>query len=204
MTILLVVDTETTGFGPSEHLVWQAGAVEIDLSNGRVTSTEFNLPYLASEYPENAYRKAHMYRTLERVTDDIYEATKRYLDDTYSSREDFLEELGARFEQYREAEIDEFSIMYDGADVIVAHNADFDRPFVEQQLLNLSTPPTKPWDCTLKLFQAQFPGQPANLNKACVFFGMDWDVMKEHTALYDAQMCARLLLKLHRIEDIQI
>lgn len=52
------------------------------------------------------------------------------------------------------------------------------------------------WICTLSTFKLVHPHHSGKLEQACAHLGLSWDVMRAHTADYDALMCAKLFLKL--------
>jgi len=77
--------------------------------------------------------------------------------------------------------------------VIVAHNQSFDRSVLKHcmetyGLKNPNIEIKKPWDCTLKLYQAK-GYKPAGLSACCEVHNIELD---HHNALSDAKACARL------------
>jgi DNA polymerase-3 subunit epsilon len=73
------------------------------------------------------------------------------------------------------------------ADVIVAHNADFDLPFIAGELARVGlTPPDIPSFCTMESGRwATFDGKSPRLEELCWTLDVPYDRKKAHGALYD-------------------
>ena len=79
---------------------------------------------------------------------------------------------------------------------LVCHNAAFDIAAInrELQLLANSAPNLVDGLCTMTIFRALYPNQPASLIDACKFFGIQRGIA--HTAFGDAMDTAKLFLRL--------
>ena len=85
-----------------------------------------------------------------------------------------------------------------GDDIIVAHNAEFDRGFLNYELELLGRPPlpkTRFVD-TLVLAKQHRPGAPASLDAVCKRFNISIENRVLHGALLDAQLLAMAYLEL--------
>lgn len=74
------------------------------------------------------------------------------------------------------------------ADMMVAHNAAFDVPFVEAELIRVGLPlPIRETFCTMENGRfASFDGKYPRLQELCFAFGVDYNPKKAHAADYDA------------------
>lgn len=82
--------------------------------------------------------------------------------------------------------------------MIVAHNAEFDRSFLNAELLRLGRPqiPKERFIDTLVLAREHRPGSPASLDALCKRFNISIEDRVLHGALLDAQLLARAYLEL--------
>jgi DNA polymerase-3 subunit epsilon len=85
-----------------------------------------------------------------------------------------------------------------GEDPIVAHNAEFDRGFLNYELELLGRPPLakERFIDTLVLAREHRPGSPASLDAVCKRFNISIQDRVLHGALLDAQLLARAYLEL--------
>ena len=85
-----------------------------------------------------------------------------------------------------------------GDDPIVAHNAEFDRGFLNYELELLGRPPLpkERFIDTLVLAREHRPGSPASLDAVCKRFNISIQDRVLHGALLDAQLLARAYLEL--------
>lgn len=90
---------------------------------------------------------------------------------------------------------------------VVAHNAKFDRGFVNKELKDcgLSIIPESQWIDSLFLSKAIYPGERASLDKLSERLGVDnQDRDKEgHSAILDAKILAEIFVKITQMHDIE-
>ena len=81
----------------------------------------------------------------------------------------------------------------------MAHNAAFDREFVNQELerVGLAGLPEPRWVDTLSLAQKRFPGVHNSLDALCKRFRLSLAERDKHGALIDARLLAAVYLELH-------
>ncbi len=85
-----------------------------------------------------------------------------------------------------------------GDSPLVAHNAPFDRAFVQYELHLLGMPYANPWHCTLQLCRRKLPRLFDHRLETVyrhLFGGLPEDVQR-HRALDDARMAARVWMEL--------
>lgn len=87
--------------------------------------------------------------------------------------------------------------LLDGVDLIVAHNAAFDRSVLRASWATAGlTPPGHPWACTVEMARGIWPGLPGyKLNELAGLWGIP---LQHHQALSDARACAELVLRARR------
>lgn len=81
---------------------------------------------------------------------------------------------------------------------IIAHNAAFDRGFVNMELEreNRIAPPTDQWIDTLEIARLKFPGASNSLDALCKRFNVSLAERDKHGALLDARLLASVYLEL--------
>ena len=81
---------------------------------------------------------------------------------------------------------------------IVAHNAGFDRAFINHELgvINREPLPDHRWVDTLALARARFPGMHNSLDSLCKRFKISLADREKHGALIDARLLAEVYLEL--------
>lgn len=165
----IVLDTETTGFEPKQgHRMVEIACVELQ---------DF-LP---------TGRSFHVYIDPER--DMPPEAEK-------------VHGLSAAFlkgkPKFAEAEVAEAFIEFVGDAALIAHNAGFDRNFVNFELERCGRPiiPEPRWIDTLALAQKRFPGMYNSLDALCKRFNISLAEREKHGALIDAKLLASVYLEL--------
>jgi DNA polymerase-3 subunit epsilon len=91
----------------------------------------------------------------------------------------------------------EFIAFIDGASLI-AHNAGFDRSFIDHELTlaGLACPSADRWVDTLALAQKRFPGMYNSLDALCKRFKISLAEREKHGALVDARLLADVYLEL--------
>ena len=93
---------------------------------------------------------------------------------------------------------DEFLEFVDGA-TLVAHNAAFDRGFVNAELERAGRAPIPDprWTCTYILASKKFPGMYNSLDALCKRFKISLAEREKHGALIDTKLLASVYLELH-------
>lgn len=164
----IVLDTETTGFEPSEgHRIVEIGAIEL-----------FNhLP------TGNTY---HQYLNPDRTMPPEAFAV-------HGLGDDFLRDK-PRFAQVAQAFLD----FVGTESRLVIHNAAFDMKFLNAELnwAGLPTLPNDRALDTVALARRKFPGSPASLDALCRRFGIDNSSREKHGALLDSELLAEVYLEL--------
>jgi DNA polymerase III subunit epsilon len=81
---------------------------------------------------------------------------------------------------------------------LVAHNAEFDRRFLNGELGRLNLPLIEKNRCvdTLAIARKKFPGAPASLDALCRRFNVDRSTREKHGALIDSLLLAEVYLQL--------
>lgn len=164
----IVLDTETTGFEPSEgHRIVEIGAVE--LFNHMPTGRTYH-QYINPErsMPAEAFE-------VHGLGDDFLRDKPRFA------------EIGAAFWEF---------IGMDSK--LVIHNAAFDMKFLNAELSWAKLPligADRALD-TLMIARRRFPGSPASLDALCRRFGVDNSSREKHGALLDSEILAEVYLEL--------
>jgi len=168
MERLIVLDTETTGIKPSEgHRIIEVGAVEI--LDREITSVEF-----------------HKYVQPNRKVGEsvnIHGITDKFL---------------INKPQFNQISDDLLSFI-EGSTLVI-HNAPFDLGFLNNELKLIGIKDRIESICnvidTLELSKQQRPGTMHNLDALCRRFGIDTSERTRHGALLDAQILAKVYLKM--------
>lgn len=164
----IVLDTETTGFEPSEgHRIVEIGAVE-----------------LVNHMPTG--RTYHQYINPER-------AMPQEAFEVHGLGDDFLRDK-PKFAEIAQAFLD----FIGPESKLVIHNAAFDMKFLNAELGWLSRPPiaTDRAIDTLMMARRKYPGSPASLDALCRRFGIDNSARSLHGALLDSEILAEVYLEL--------
>jgi len=105
---------------------------------------------------------------------------------------DKLKDKG-KFEKHAQAFLD-----FIGDSQLIAHNADFDRAFINAELARNGFPiiPTKRFTDTLQIAREKFPGSPASLDALCKRFGISLAARDKHGAIIDSILLAEVYLQL--------
>lgn len=165
----VIFDTETTGLDPRQgDRIVEVGCVE--LVNLLPTGREFQI-YINPGRP-------------------VSEATVRITGITNETLRD-----KKRFEH---PDVVDALMTFLGDDPIVAHNAEFDRGFLnyELELVGRAQLPKERFIDTLILAREHRPGSPASLDAVCKRFNISIQDRVLHGALLDAQLLARAYLEL--------
>lgn len=85
-----------------------------------------------------------------------------------------------------------------GDDEIIAHNAAFDKGFINMELekCGRAVIPDERWIDTLLIARKKFPGAPASLDALCKRFDISLESRTFHGALLDSQLLASVYLEL--------
>lgn len=165
----VVFDTETTGLDPrSGDRIVEVGCIE--LNNYLPTGREFQI-YINPGRPVSEATVR-----ITGITNDTLRDKKRF------EHPDVVDQLMA----------------FLGEDPIVAHNAEFDRGFLNYELELLGRPPLpkERFIDTLVLAREHRPGSPASLDAVCKRFNISIQDRVLHGALLDAQLLAMAYLEL--------
>jgi DNA polymerase III, epsilon subunit, Proteobacterial len=98
----------------------------------------------------------------------------------------------------RFADIADDLLAFLGDDPIIAHNASFDRNFIDFELdkAGRTPPPKDRWIDTLQLAQVRFPGMANSLDALCKRFKISLVERTLHGALIDARLLSDVYLEL--------
>jgi DNA polymerase-3 subunit epsilon len=176
----IVLDTETTGFEPSEgHRIVEIGAVELfnHLPTGRTYHQYIN--------PERGMPVAAF--EVHGIGHDILETPGKAVPGGVTLRDKPV------FARIGHAFLD-----FIGDAQLVIHNAAFDMKFLnfEFERAGLPTLPFSRATDTLMIARAKFPGSPASLDALCRRFGIDNSMREKHGALLDSEILAEVYLEL--------
>ena len=165
----IVLDTETTGIDPrSGHRVIEIACIEID-----------------DLLPTGAY--FHRYIDPERDIDPDAEKVHGI------SRASLMGKP-----RFHEADICDAFLDFVADAPLVAHNAAFDRGFVNHELERcgrISLPEAR-WRCTYELAKRRFPGMYNSLDALCKRFKISLAEREKHGALIDTRLLAMVYLEL--------
>lgn len=167
--IEIVFDTETTGLSPADgHRVIEIGCLE--LKNLVPTGRVFQ-------------RFIHPDRVVPEDVIRIHGITNTFLADK------------PRFDH---PDIVDAFLDFIGDHPLVAHNAEFDRGFINAELARLQRPelPAARFIDTRNLARARFPGMSNSLDSLCKRFGISLEGREFHGALKDSQLLALVYLEL--------
>ena len=86
---------------------------------------------------------------------------------------------------------------------LVAHNAAFDRGFINHELERAGRVPLEAprWTCTWELAKAKFPGMYNSLDALCKRFKISLAEREKHGALIDTRLLSMVYLELHGGKD---
>ncbi|MCA8901221.1 MAG: DNA polymerase III subunit epsilon [Hyphomonas sp.] len=165
----IVFDTETTGLRPEEgDRIIEVGAVE--LMNYIPTGRTFRA-LINPRMPVSA----DTVRITGITDDDLKDAP-------------FFED----------PEVVDALMEFIGEDPIIAHNAGFDRAFLNSELgkCGRNPVPESRWIDTASMARRKFPGAPASLDALCKRFDISLESRTFHGALLDSQLLAAVYLEL--------
>ena len=165
----IVLDTETTGIDPkSGHRVIEIACIEID-----------------DLLPTGAY--FHRYIDPERDIDPDAEKVHGI------SRASLMGKP-----RFHEREICEEFLEFVADAPLIAHNAAFDRGFMNHELERCGRQilPEARWRCTYELAKRRFPGMYNSLDALCKRFKISLAEREKHGALIDTRLLAMVYLEL--------
>ena len=165
----IVLDTETTGIDPrSGHRVIEIACIEIE-----------------DLLPTGAH--FHRYIDPERDIDPDAEKVHGISRASLMGRPKFADR-----------EICEAFLEFVGGATLVAHNAAFDRGFVNHELERCGRMalPEARWRCTYELAKRRFPGMYNSLDALCKRFKISLAEREKHGALIDTRLLAMVYLEL--------
>lgn len=164
----IILDTETTGLDPRDHRVIEIACVEI----------EDWLP---------TGRTFHSYVNPDRPIDADAERV-------HGLSSAFV----ARHPRFHEAAVCDAFLAFVGDAVVIAHNAAFDRGFVNAELARSGRAllPDERWLCTHQLAQKRFPGMYNSLDALCRRYRISLSEREKHGAMIDARLLAGVYLEL--------
>ncbi len=176
----IVLDTETTGFEPSEgHRIVEIGAVELvnHLPTGRTYHQYIN--------PERGMPREAF--EVHGIGHDILEPPGPAVTGSVTLRDKPV------FARVGQAFLD-----FIGDAQLVIHNAAFDMKFLNAELQRIGLPalPASRATDTLMIARTRFPGSPASLDALCRRFGIDNSMREKHGALLDSEILAEVYLEL--------
>jgi DNA polymerase-3 subunit epsilon len=165
----IVLDTETTGLDPRQgHRIIEIACVEL------------------REYLPTG-RQFHRYINAERDSDPeaerIHGLSRAFLQDK---------------PLFGDPDVAEALLEFVGDAPIIAHNAGFDRTFINHELerAGLSALPESRWIDSLALAQTRYPGMYNSLDALCKRFKISLAEREKHGALIDTQLLAQVYLEL--------
>lgn len=165
----IVFDTETTGFD----------------ARGEDRITELGCVEIIDMLPTG--QTFHAYINPRRsVPEKVTEIT--------GLTQEFLIDNGVFFEDAAQEFLD-----FIGDSPLIAHNADFDRGFINAELdrARFSELPRSRFIDTLQIAREKFPGSPASLDALCKRFGISLASRNKHGAIVDAELTAEVYLELN-------
>ena len=165
----IVFDTETTGFD-----AW-----------GEDRITEIGCVEIIDFLPTGKHFHAYI-NPRRSVPEKVTEIT--------GLTQEFLIDNGVFFEDAAQGFLD-----FIGDSQLVAHNADFDRGFVNAELdrAGFSEIPRTRFTDTLQIAREKFPGSPASLDALCKRFGVSLASRNKHGAIVDSELLAEVYLQLN-------
>lgn len=165
----IVLDVETTGLNPKlGHRIIEIACVEID--DFAPTGRHFH----AYVHPE---------RDIDPDAERVHGISLAYLEGK---------------PKFADAAVADALTDFVGDASLIAHNAGFDRDFVNHELTlaGRSILPDTRWIDTLALAQRRFPGMHNSLDALCKRFKVSLAEREKHGALVDARLLARVYFEL--------
>jgi DNA polymerase-3 subunit epsilon len=173
----IVLDTETTGLDPRDgHRVIEIACVE--LRDYLPTGAHFHC-YINPE------------RDIDADAERVHGLSRAFLADK---------------PVFADADVSLALLDFVGDAAIIAHNAGFDRDFLNYELRSVGLPvvPESRWIDSLALAQSRFPGMYNSLDALCKRFNISLAEREKHGALIDAQLLAGVYLELRGGREISL
>jgi DNA polymerase-3 subunit epsilon len=165
----IILDTETTGLDPrSGHRLIELACIELE--DFVPTGSSF-------------HRYIHPDREIEAEAQAVHGISLEFLQNK------------PRFD---DPEVCEAFLEFVGDARLVAHNASFDRAFVNFELERALQPPIGEtrWVDTMEMARMRFPGMHNSLDALCRRFGVPLTEREKHGALIDCRLLAQVYLEL--------
>ncbi|HEY1415552.1 MAG TPA: DNA polymerase III subunit epsilon [Caulobacteraceae bacterium] len=165
----IVLDVETTGLSPKQgHRIIEIGCVEID-------------DFLPTGRQFHTY--VHPERDIDPDAERVHGISLAFLGDK---------------PRFADAAVANALAEFVGDATLVAHNAGFDREFINHELSLAGHPilPETRWVDTLALAQRRYPGMHNSLDSLCKRFKVSLSEREKHGALVDARLLARVYFEL--------
>jgi DNA polymerase III subunit epsilon len=165
----IVLDTETTGLDPrGGHRLIEIGCVELD--ELIPTGRSF-------------HRYIHPEREIDVDAERVHGISLAFLADK---------------PKFADAEVVDELLAFIGDDQLIAHNAAFDRSFINAELERLGRRglQERRWIDTLGMAQKRYPGMYNSLDALCKRFKISLSEREKHGALVDAKLLASVYLEL--------
>jgi len=166
---LLIVDVETTGIDFEENAPIEYGAILFDVEHRAVTHQFSAL--LPSVVPNGA-------ETVNGIPDALLDTAPVYV----------LNNVAISYLQH----------LFYCADAVIAHNVEFDHPWVQPVISSLTTP----WLCTLRDFRWNIPGLRATPSVIDLALAHGVPVWAAHRALTDCTYLAQVLAAREDLPDL--
>jgi DNA polymerase-3 subunit epsilon len=163
----VILDTETTGLSVREgHRIVEIGCIELD----DLIPTQ---------------NKFHCYLNPERKVSERALEVHGYTDEFLSTQKKFFEV------------VDEFLDFIENKRLVI-HNAEFDLSHLNNELALLGKKKLKNENVidTLTIARDKFPGSPTSLDALCKRYRVDNSKRKQHTALIDCDLLAKVYINL--------
>ncbi len=100
--------------------------------------------------------------------------------------------------RFADREVCDAFLEFVGDAPLIAHNAAFDRSFINSELERVGRPalPLPRWICTYELAKTRFPGAYNSLDALCKRFKIDRSEREKHGALIDTKLLSQVYLEL--------
>jgi DNA polymerase-3 subunit epsilon len=169
MTREICLDTETTGLDPKTgHRVIEIACIEIE-------------DYIPTG--RSFHRYINPDRDIDPEAEKVHGISRSMLQDK---------------PRFADPDVCDAFLDFIGDATVVAHNAPFDRGFINHELEKAGRPAvaTARWTCTFDLAKTRFPGAYNSLDALCKRFKISLAEREKHGALIDTRLLAMVYLEL--------